>query len=72
MSVVCPCCKAVNDAGPHCRRCRADLSLLFAWSARQSNNRHEAVRALLAGDYAGALKRYFIVHRNWNSDRRVA
>jgi hypothetical protein len=30
MPVPCPCCKAANDAGPSCRRCRADLSLLFA------------------------------------------
>ncbi|HUR53433.1 MAG TPA: hypothetical protein VMZ71_04855 [Gemmataceae bacterium] len=29
MSISCPCCKASNDAGPNCRRCRADLSLLF-------------------------------------------
>jgi hypothetical protein len=28
--VPCPCCKALNDAGPTCRRCKADLSLLFA------------------------------------------
>ena len=30
MTVPCPCCKASNDTGPACRRCRADLSLLFA------------------------------------------
>jgi hypothetical protein len=30
MPVPCPCCKAVNDGGPACRRCKADLSLLFA------------------------------------------
>jgi hypothetical protein len=30
MSVPCPCCKASNDTGPACRRCKADLSLLFA------------------------------------------
>ena len=26
----CPICRADNDCGPNCRRCRADLSLLFA------------------------------------------
>ena len=26
----CPVCRAANDQGPQCRRCRADLSLLFA------------------------------------------
>lgn len=25
----CPVCRAANDRGPQCRRCRADLSLLF-------------------------------------------
>jgi hypothetical protein len=33
MPVPCPCCKASNDAGPNCRRCKADLSLLFAVEA---------------------------------------
>jgi hypothetical protein len=28
-SIPCPCCKAANEAGPNCRRCKADLSLLF-------------------------------------------
>ena len=29
MPVPCPCCKASNDAPPACRRCKADLSLLW-------------------------------------------
>lgn len=33
MPVPCPCCKASTDTGPACRRCRADLSLLFAVEA---------------------------------------
>ena len=33
MPIPCPCCKAANDAGPACRRCKADLSLLFALEA---------------------------------------
>jgi Flp pilus assembly protein TadD len=33
MPVPCPCCKASNDAGPTCRRCKADLSLLFQLEA---------------------------------------
>ena len=28
--VRCPVCRAENTAGPQCRRCRADLGLLFA------------------------------------------
>jgi Flp pilus assembly protein TadD len=30
MPVPCPCCKASNDTGPACRRCKSDLSLLLA------------------------------------------
>jgi len=36
MPVPCPCCKAANDAGPVCRRCKADLSLLFAVDAERT------------------------------------
>ena len=28
-TVVCPCCRASNETGPNCRRCTADLGLLF-------------------------------------------
>ena len=38
MPLACPCCKANNDGGPACRRCKADLATL--WSV-------EAVRAAL-------------------------
>ncbi|MDB5311648.1 MAG: hypothetical protein JWO38_5850 [Gemmataceae bacterium] len=37
MPVPCPCCKASNDTGPACRRCKADLSLLFAVEAERSS-----------------------------------
>jgi hypothetical protein len=30
MPLTCPVCRAANDAGPACRRCRADLALCFA------------------------------------------
>ncbi len=36
MPIPCPCCKALNDAGPNCRRCKADLALLFAIEADRS------------------------------------
>ena len=32
----CPACKADNAQGPACRRCKADLSLLFALEARRT------------------------------------
>jgi hypothetical protein len=31
----CPVCRADNDRGPTCRRCRADLGLLFDLEARR-------------------------------------
>ena|SRR5437763_4481515 len=37
MPVPCPCCKASNDTGPACRRCKADLSLLFAVEAERTS-----------------------------------
>ena len=35
MPVPCPCCKATNETGPNCRRCKADLSLLFDLEERR-------------------------------------
>jgi hypothetical protein len=48
MPVPCPCCKASNDTGPTCRRCKADLSLLFAVEAERSSL-VAAARASAAG-----------------------
>ena len=60
MPVPCPCCKASNDAPPACRRCKADLSLLWA----VEDDRAAAVEAarVVAGEgwwaeAAGALGR---------------
>jgi hypothetical protein len=49
MSISCPLCKAANDTGSHCRRCRADLSLLFAVEAQRQAHFAQA-RAALAQD----------------------
>lgn len=36
--MICPVCRATNDAGPSCRRCRGDLSVLFELeSAREES-----------------------------------
>lgn len=51
----CPVCKAETAQGPHCRRCRADLTLLFSL---EDQRRHalEAARAYLArGELSHAL-----------------
>jgi len=33
--VTCPVCRARVESGPQCRRCKADLTLLFALEARR-------------------------------------
>lgn len=50
--VRCPLCKAENTNPPTCRRCKADLGLLFTWQRQQQA---EAVKALLERDFARAL-----------------
>jgi hypothetical protein len=35
MTIPCPCCKASNESGPNCRRCKADLALLFSLEAER-------------------------------------
>jgi hypothetical protein len=46
-SMRCPVCKAMVEQHPQCRRCRADLSLLFAVERQAQVAGEEAVR--LAG-----------------------
>lgn len=55
MAIPCPCCKANNDAGPICRRCKADLGLLFAVEAERTQRVAEACRHLGASHYSKAL-----------------
>jgi hypothetical protein len=45
--VPCPCCKATNDTGPACRRCKADLMLLFQLEA-------DRAALIAAGDFERA------------------
>jgi len=51
----CPACAAENTQGPLCRRCRADLSLLFALEEQRREALGAARRHLLAGDGTAAL-----------------
>src|SRR5205807_338086 len=44
----CPVCRAENNAGPQCRRCRADLALLFELE-EQRGWLLDAARRMLAG-----------------------
>lgn len=56
MSVPCPCCRASNDAGPNCRRCKADLSLLFAVEDRRGFLVAEAKRLSADGKFPDAVR----------------
>jgi hypothetical protein len=55
MTLTCPACRAVNDAGPVCRRCRADLSLLVAVEARRAAELAEGRMQLAQGDVEAAF-----------------
>jgi hypothetical protein len=52
----CPVCKADNSQGPQCRRCKADLSLLFALEEQRQRMLAEARRCLRQGEWQTAVK----------------
>lgn len=52
----CPVCKADNSQGPQCRRCKADLSLLFALEGQRLRTLAEARRCLRSGDWQAAAE----------------
>ena len=56
MTVACPCCRAANDAGPACRRCKADLALLFRVEAERILRLSEAARNAARGRFPSALE----------------
>jgi hypothetical protein len=45
----CPVCRADNDQGPQCRRCRADLRLLFQVEEQRRYALDEAGRSVARG-----------------------
>ncbi|HEY2911298.1 MAG TPA: hypothetical protein VGI99_13695 [Gemmataceae bacterium] len=55
MAIPCPCCKASNDVGPNCRRCKADLGLLFAVDAERTERLQDARRMLGEARFDEAL-----------------
>jgi len=52
----CPVCRAENTAGPQCRRCRADLSLLFALEGQRAHWLAAAQAALTRADGSEVLR----------------
>jgi hypothetical protein len=51
MALTCPVCRATNDVGPACRRCRADLALCLAVESQ----RDHALAAARAAGKAGRV-----------------
>jgi hypothetical protein len=75
MSLRCPVCKAENSAPPTCRRCKADLSLLFALEQDRVAALARACAALAAGRWAEALaeaQRAHALRHDEQSGRLVA
>jgi hypothetical protein len=52
----CPVCKADNSQGPQCRRCKADLSLLFALEDQRRRTLAEARHCLRRGEWQAAVE----------------
>jgi hypothetical protein len=52
MPITCPVCQAANDAGPVCRRCRANLALCLAVEPQ----RRQAIATARTAAAAGRVK----------------
>ena len=52
----CPVCKAENATGPNCRRCKADLGLLFALEEERTALLRTAQRLLNDGSWSAAAQ----------------
>lgn len=70
--MLCPVCRAVN-AEPRCRRCRADLALLFTLEKQRSRAVHAAWVHLCAGrlDQARAIAEGITALRNDSGAQRL-
>jgi hypothetical protein len=52
----CPVCRADNDAGSACRRCKADLTPLVELEQRRGCALAQAAQAVARGDVAAVLR----------------
>ena len=71
----CPVCKAENSQGPQCRRCKADLSLLFALEEQRGRMLAEARRCVRRGEWQAAVENAEMAHgmrRDEDSHQLVA
>ena len=55
MPLACPACRASNDAGPACRRCKADLTLCFAVEKQRERALAAARFAIAQDDFDAAF-----------------
>jgi hypothetical protein len=56
MTIRCPVCRADNDSGPSCRRCKADLAPLAELEARRARALNRATLAAALGDGDAVLR----------------
>ena len=56
MTIRCPVCRADNDAGPACRRCKADLAPLVELEVRRALALDRAAHAAALGDGDAVLR----------------
>jgi hypothetical protein len=56
MTIRCPICRAANDTGPVCRRCKADLAPLVELEERRAHILERAAKAAAVGDLAAVLR----------------
>jgi hypothetical protein len=59
----CPVCKAENSQGPQCRRCKADLSALFALEGQRAQALAAAGQGLLSRQIEPAFR--LAQHADW-------
>jgi hypothetical protein len=55
MPLRCPVCRALVEHGPQCRRCRADLSMLFALEDQRRQMLLAAYRCFARGEWEQVL-----------------
>jgi len=75
MPLACPVCRAANDTGPTCRRCRADLALVFAVEGRRAHALAAARHAAASGRWDEACqhaRRALKLRRGSDAERLLA
>jgi hypothetical protein len=63
MKIACPVCRAENDTGPACRRCRADLVPLFELEQRRADTLRSATCAASHGAGDAVLRYAHAAHQ---------